>query len=386
MTVDTKPFEIQPLLGDALPEAAVFLDRWRSDGDHGPPGSRPAGAASPSTERHLQWLLVENPVGAAASQYGLCIRDASGGMAGLLVSFPSAFRAEDRRLLGLCSGSYFVEPRARTLGFFLFKRHLHHRDYAFFFSTTCNAESGALWRLLGGEPVPECDAEYVLPLDFQVVLPAFLATRTSRAWAAALARLAGRCANGAARLARTASALTSAPCRDWEKLAELSRRHRPSEWITTDRTAAFLEWCYGPGSPHHASDIRVFRDTRGNEGWFVLDDTVRGDRPRIDGRILLDATWPRDTIGFDQVLATIASSAGSQVHAIYFRPRPGVDYGPLRGRIIRRRREPASVFALAGRGLAPARVSALDLVLADGDGGFADEARDDTTFELGHRQ
>ena len=368
MTVDTRRFEIQPLDDEALPEVATFLDRWRSDGDHGPPGPRPDQAASSSTERRLQWLLIDNPLRSDADR-GFCIRDGAGGMAGLLLSFPGAFRAGERRLLGLGSGSYFVEPRARTLGFYLFKRHLARRGYAFFFSTTCNAESGGLWRLLGAEAVPDCDAEYVLPLDLEVVLPAFLGGRTSLAWAAELARLSGRWANGVGRLiARRSSAPPSEPCRDWEKLAELSRRHRPPQWITTDRTAAFLEWRYGTGSPHHACEVRLFRDPRGNEGWFVLGDTIRGD---IHGRVLLDATWPRDTLGFDQVLAAIAHAV-PDAHAIYFRPRPGVDHGALGGRIIRRRREPPSVFAIAGHALAPARVSTLDLVLADGDAGFAD--------------
>ena len=366
MTVDTRRLAIQPLDDGALPDVAAFLERWRSDGDHGPPGPLPS-----STDRRLQWLLADNPLRADA-HHGLCIRDGAGSMAGLLLSFPAAFRAGDRRLLGLCSGSYFVEPRARTFGFYLFKRHLTRRGYAFFFSTTCNAESGGLWRLLGAEAVPDCDAEYVLPLDLAVVLPAFLGGRTSSACAAGLARLSGRWASGVGRLlARRSPGLPSEPCRDWEKLAELSRRHRPPQWITTDRTAAFLEWRYGLRSPHHAADIRVFRDPRGHEGWFVLGDTVRGD---IRGRVLLDATWPRDTLGFEQVLAAIARCSRPRAHAIYFRPRPGVDYRAVGRRIIRRRREPPPVFAIAAKDAAPVRVPALDLVLADGDGGLIDGA------------
>ena len=366
MTVATKRFEIQPLADGDLSEIAVFLDRWHADGDHGPPGV-PAGSSG--TERRLQWLLAANPLRSDAT-HGFCLRDAAGGMAGLLLSFASAFRAGEQRLLALCSGSYFVEPRARTLGFFLFKRHLTRRGYAFFFSTTCNAESGGLWRLLGAEAVPDCDAEYVLPLDLEVVLASFLEGRTSRAWAAGVASVSGRWANALTRwLARRSGGLPSEPCRDWEKLAELSRRHRPPQWITTDRTAAFLEWRYGPSSPHHAADIRLFSDARGNEGWYVLGDTVRGG---IRGRVLLDATWPRDMLGFEHVLATIARGATAHAHAIYFRPRPGVDYRAAGRRIIRRRREPPPVFAIAARD--DVRMSALDLVLADGDGGLIDGA------------
>jgi hypothetical protein len=218
----------------------------------------------------------------------------------------------------------------------------------------------------------DSDAEYVRPLDLGIVLSSFLAGRTSSALATGAARVLGRGATRVWRsIVRTSARVISEPCRDWEKLADLARRHRPGDWITADRSAAFLKWRYGPSSPNHASDIRVFRDTRGNEGWFSLGDTVRGD---LRGRVLLDATWPRERMGFDAVLTAIARFAERDADAIYFRPRPGVDYGDCRPWIIRRRREPPSVFAVAAKGRAALEVSALDLVSADGDGGFPDDA------------
>ena len=360
MIVDTNHFEIQPLHPRALPDAAAFLERW-----HPHPDQR-------SSLRRLRWLLFDNPL-AAAADHGLCIRNASGVIAGLLVSFPSAFRAGDRRLLGLCSGSYFVAPEARTLGFYLFKQHLRCPGFDFFFSTSCNAASGALWETLGACAAPDSDIEYVLPLHLDVVLPAFLAARTSSALARGAARILGRCATAVFQsVVPTSPGVISEPCRDWEKLAELALRHRPARWITADRSAAFLQWRYGPGSPNHASDICVFRDARGNEGWFSLGDTVRGDHMPIRGRALLDAAWPRDRMGFDTVLTAIARFVEHDADAIYFRPRPGVDHRECHPRIIRRRRGPPSAFAVAGKGRAPLEASSLDLVLADGDGGFPD--------------
>jgi len=148
VTVGTKRFDIEPVLGDSLPAAASFLDRWRVEPNAAwspPPAAR---AGSPTMLRRLQWLLLEHPLAAGVSEHGLCIRDGSGVIVGLLLSFPSAFRMGDRRILAMGSGSYFVEPRARTLGFYLFKRHLTCPGYAFFFSTTCNATSGAMWAML----------------------------------------------------------------------------------------------------------------------------------------------------------------------------------------------------------------------------------------------
>jgi hypothetical protein len=88
---------------------------------------------------------------------------------------------------------------------------------------------------------------------------------------------------------------------------------------------------------------------------------------------VLDATWPRDTLSFASVLAAIAQCAAADADAIYLRPRVGVDYGECGRSIIRRRRDPPLAFARAGRDGASLAVSSLDLVLADGDGGFVDD-------------
>ena len=364
----SQTFEIQPLFGSALPDVAKFLHNWPAQRDQGSSIQRFGREDSLSIERRLRWLLVEHPLAPSASHHGLCIRDASGAIAGLLLAFPGAFLAGDQRLLGLGSGGFFVEPHARTLGFYLFKRYLKTPGYAFFFSTTCNAESGALWKRLGACAVPNSDTEYILPLDLEVMLPAFLAGRTSSAVAAALARVVGRCADPVVRrFGRKATALAVEPCRDWEKLAELFRRHRSADSMTTDRSAPFLEWRYGEGAPSQPLDICVFRDTRGNEGWFSLRNTICGRQGQIRGCVLLDAIWPREQMSFRDILPAILQRVASRADAIFLQPRPGVDYGDCSRWIIPYRLEAPQVFVMARKGGAPLGVSTLDLVPADGD-------------------
>ena len=154
---------------------------------------------------------------------------------GLLLAFPGGFLVGDQRLLALCSGSFFVRPQARTQGLYLFKRYLSSPGYSFFFATTCNANSGALWRTLGGCAVPDSERGYLLPLRLEAVLPAFLTGRTSSRLAAGIARLVGRGADPVLKLLGRRARLTIEPCRDWEKLAALSRRHRCAHLITTVR-------------------------------------------------------------------------------------------------------------------------------------------------------
>lgn len=363
-------FDIQPILVSGLPEVANFLRRWRNDRDEESAIKRPVPEDVLSTERRLQWLLVENPLATGVSQHGFCIRDASGVIRGIDISFPAAFLTADQRLLGLCSGAFFVEPQARMLGFYLFKRNLSSPGYSFFFATTCNANSGPVWKAVGASSVPNCETEYVLPLRLDVMLPALLTGRTSSRVTAAMARVFGRCANPVVQLlAQKSAELTIEPCRDWEKLSELFHRHKSPHWITTDRSPEFLRWRYSLNSPNHPTDICLFRDKRGHEGWFSLGNIVRGRQGQIRGRVLLDAIWPREKMRFRDIFPTILRLVANKADAVFFQPRPGVDYGECSPWIIPRRGAPR-IFAVTPKGSAPLAVSFLDLVPADGDSAF----------------
>jgi hypothetical protein len=355
-------FEIQPVLDSTLPEVVSFLDRAVV---------RNQGGAPRSTEQWVRWLLIENPLSSSAARHGLCIRDASGVLMGLLLSFPAALLAGDRRLAGLGSGSFFVEPPARTLGFHLFKRHLNAPGASFFFATSCNVSSAPLWKAMGGHAVPGSDIEYVFPLRLDVLLPAFLARTSSSRLAATGARLLGRCANILPQfLARTPATLAIEPCRDWEKLEELFRRHRPADVITTDRTAAFLRWRYAETAPNYPFDVCVVRDAQGREGWFALGTVPRGREGEFRGSMLLDAAWPRDTMRFADIFRAIVSVAASRADAVYFQPRPRVDFRQCSRWLIPRRLEAAKAFVVTPKGAAPLATAALDLVSADGDLAF----------------
>lgn len=364
-------FEIHPVLGSSLPEVANFLHRWHADSDRGLSSKRTNREDTETIAGRLRWLLVENPLATADSEHGFSVRNGSGAIVGLILSFPGAFLAADRRVLGLCSGSFFVQPQARMQGFYVFKRYLNFPGYDFFFGTTCNANSGALWKKLGGCAVPNSEMEYILPLKLEVMLPAFLAGETSSGLALKSARILGRCANPVlGPLAQKSVKLASEPCRDWEKLSELFRRHRSTSWITTDRSAAFLQWRYKQSPSNRPSAIWLFRDKRGNEGWFSLGNVIRGRQGQIQGRVLLDAVWPREKMCFRDILPSILQSVAAQADAIFFQPRPGLDYAECSRWIIPRPLEGPQAFAMARKGGAPFAVSSLDLVPADGDSAF----------------
>ena len=363
-----KKFEIQPVFGSAVPAVASFIHRWYADQD---------GCSSiQHLESNLQWLLIENPLARDVSHHGFCIRDDLGVIRGLLLSFPAVFLAEDQRLLGLCSGSYFVEPQARALGYFLFKKYLNSSGYSFFFATTCNAASAAIWQKSGASAVPDSETDYMLPLKLDVLLPAFLPARISSRLAAGTARTFGWCADQMLHLFAPGSReLTVEHCRDWEKLSELFRRNRSQHLITSERSAQFLRWRYGPGSPNYPSDIYVFRDQRGNEGWLSLGKMIRGrHQVQVRGCVLLDAIWPRGKMSFRDILPVILQLVPSDADAIFFESRSGLDYGKCSRLIIPHRLEAPRVWVMTRKGSARLQASALDLVSTDGDSAWSDRS------------
>jgi hypothetical protein len=378
-------FEIRSIRRPDFREVAAFLERWHDT--HGESGAGIAVRKGVlSIERCLEWLLLDNPVRSPSPQYGFCVLDTSGKIRGLTLNFPNRFLAGDQPLLGLCSGSFFVEPNARSGGFYLFRKYLSSSGYAFLFATTCNANSSILWQKLGGVAVPDSESEYILPIRCEVVFDAFLEGRSEGAIASALASLAGRCASAMPRFVRGSGKVRVERSADWGKLSALSYRHRRRDLITSDRSASFLEWRYGPRSPNASADVCLVRDSSGHEGWFALGTRMLGRRGQIRGSLLLDAVWPEESMSFRDLLRAIYERAAPSADAIYLPPRPGLDYRAHSRWIVRRRLEAPRVWGVPSRGQAKLEIGALDLVTADGDSGWSNRYENDPASALERRR
>jgi hypothetical protein len=357
-------FALEPVLRSSLPDVAAFLHRWRGSDLE----ASPAQKAEPvdSIEERLRWLLLDNPVATTDSPLGYCLRDGLGVVRGLNLCFASAFLSADKRLLGLCSGSFFVEPRARSLGFYLFKRCLSTPGYSFYFVSTCNANSSQLWRSIGGCPVPHSQTEYILPLRLDALIPAYLGSRTSNQAAARMARICGRSANPVLRfVTRPSAKLAIEPCHDWEKLSELSRRHRSPDHITSDRSTALLQWRYGPGSPAYRSAVYLIRDQLGNEGWFSLGHLIRQRGGQFRASVLLDAIWPRKQMSYSDVLQAIVRVTAGTADAICFRWQPGLDSSQYGRCVIPRKLKAPRAFVSVPKGSPRFPLDSLDYDDAD---------------------
>jgi hypothetical protein len=254
------------------------------------------------------------------------------------------------------------------MGFYLFKRYIKSPGYDFFFSTTCNSNSALLWEKLGGCAVPNTEVEYLLPLRLGSLLPALLAQKTASRVVLKASNLLGRCGDPAMQLFRERPAgIAIEPCRDWEKLANLFHRHRSADFITADRSPELLAWRYGQNADAYPSGIYLFRDKRGNEGWFSLSGAKRGRWGQISGALLADAVWPRERISLSQVLPEIVRLAGGRFDMLSFRQRSGFDYDVRSRWTIRRPLAAPLGFAIDRNGDSRSTATALDLAWADGD-------------------
>jgi len=364
-------FEIHPIQEQSLSEVADFFASWRkreeqSSATHLNGDSNPSRIESIA---YLRWLLVENPARNGAMDLGYCVRDRSGAAVGAILTFPCEFVRGGKRLKALCGASLFVNGEASIQGFIILKKFLNTAGYDFFFTTTCNATAGALWnKLPGHHSIPNSESTYILPLRFERLFEAFAENKKFHPWLVASLRAAGSIGSAIVRVTKKPSRnLKVVPCRDWEKLSELARKHRNPEWITNERSAKFLEWRYGNGVAGVRKELYSFADRSGNEGWFAISSGLTGGEKKFQATELLDFVWPDKKVDPREIVSAIVALSSSTSDALYMRPRIGVPFKEFSRLVLRRNLSSPQYYVMPGKGNEHLEPAAFDFVLADGD-------------------
>jgi len=70
--------------------------------------------------------------------------------------------------------------------------------------------------------------------------------------------------------------------------------------------------------------VYLFRDKRGNEGWFSLGYLMRGEGEQFLSAVLLDAIWPQQ-MSYRDLLQGILHTSVAKADALSFRWQPGLD-------------------------------------------------------------
>ena len=150
-------FQLEPVTSDCLPAVARFLADFRGRDARATEEGEPV--SEPYYMKKLTWRLLDNPHRLDQVPLGQCVRGENGAILGVHLQHPTRFLLGDKRLVGLCSGDFFIDPMARIQGFFMFRQFLHAPHVDFCYALTCNANSSKLWQTQRVPAVPDCQYE-----------------------------------------------------------------------------------------------------------------------------------------------------------------------------------------------------------------------------------
>lgn len=316
----------------------------------------------------LRWRLLQNPARSAYPGLGECIRAQDGRILGVHLQHPAWFFLGERRLLGLCSGDFFVAPAARMQGFFLFRRFLNARGVDFFYASSCNLRSSRLWKAVRGEMVPDSRYTWLVPLRWPSIAERFVLNRGAGAVAAKLVRISAGLVSPVLALGRPRSSLRTYSCRDWEKLAALAEQHRRPDVLTPERSSQTLRWKFEQNTGDNPIEVVCFENSRGTTGWYAVRcKNTAGSRLPIVSCQIVDVVIPEETIHADEVLAAVIKRQSAYAHE-FILTGWAATWGPHEGFFVRRRVcEAPRAWILASDKVEPPLAKLYEPLLAAGD-------------------
>jgi hypothetical protein len=104
----------------------------------------------------------------------------------------------------------------------------------------------------------------------------------------------------------------------------------------------------------------LFRDERGNEGWFSLAQMIRGKEWKYRVAVLLDVVWPREQMSPGDIFEQIFRVASTTTDAVSFRWQPGLDHSQYKGWMIARKLEAPRAFVSIPKSLPRIPLDAFD--------------------------
>ena len=360
-------FSIEEVHQEDLPKLADFLAR-RVNEETGSEVPTQGDRSTSGFMRRLRWRLMQNPARSAYPSLGDCIRAQDGRILGVHLQHPAWFLFGERRLLGLCSGDFFVAPAARMQGFFLFRRFLNARGVDFFYTSSCNHSSSRLWKAVRGEMVPDSRYTWLVPLRWPSIAERFVLNRGAGAVAAKLARISAGLISPVLRLGRAKSSLGTYSCRDWEKLAALAEQHRRPEVLTPERSSRTLRWKFEQNSGDDPIEVVCFENSRSTVGWYAVRcKNTAGSRSSTMSCQMVDIVIQEETTSMKDVLAAVIERQSANADELILTGWAKT-WGPHEGFLLRRRTSEAPrAWILSSDKVEPPLAKLYEPLLAAGD-------------------
>lgn len=199
---------------------------------------------------------------------------------------------------GLFGMNLYLDPafRSSLVGLMLFKLFFSIANYDYYLTTTANPVTERIFRLLGAKGSLDGSHSWIKVLRPFTIVPAVLERAVTRGekQSRAEARTWTPARNGPL---EPAPAWESEEVMDaYEEISEFWMKIHSAFSLSTERSADFLRWRYGPGAP--ANQQIILRDASGKmRGWYSFRVGHRGDRFGVRLGMLLDfLTDPTDTM------------------------------------------------------------------------------------------
>ena len=317
-------FDIRTIEERDLPEVASFLQRSIA-ALRTPDVPHAAGVEDTTSGTNFNWLLGGNNT-AFDDRIPACeiVRNASSEVVGMLCYSPRYYRLGEGRFLGLGAHNFYVDTAARMQAFILFKRYMSHRAADFCYSTTCNANSGPLWKKMGASELPNSDAEFLIPLRAGPLLEEAAIMKGLPAFVRKSCRPLGSLADVVLQPRKRRGRLKVERALDWERLAAIAETNRDPSRLTPERDVTMLRVLHErvsglAVSSGATSGVYRFTNSSGREGWFALRERPRGRSGGIHCVVLFDLVWPRDSIEIADILNAIVEVVGRRADILSVR-------------------------------------------------------------------
>lgn len=287
-----------------LPDLAAFL-------------ARQSGKPRDFVERHVRWLLLENPARSSDQPLGFALQS-SGGMAGCILCVPQIFRYGEQNVLLMGSSSFYIDEHYRGYGGRLFLQYSRLANRWPLFGTSANADAAALWKAVGAQPISHSDGELFGITNWPPVAEELAHRKTSNQFASLLA---GTSVSKVAALFRPLKLTAEAPdalkqLSSAEEVCDLLPRHAPAN-LTALRDASYIRWRYFSG---YDNSVALFASCRSDRTFLVaVNQRHRGYRNQIRTLNLLDV-YPEPTADeTSRIAASLIARFAKTIDALVLR-------------------------------------------------------------------
>jgi hypothetical protein len=272
-----------------------------------------------AVEDHLGWFLLQNPVRQPQYPLGFALHS-SGEPVGCILCLPQMFCCHGKQILMMGSSSFYVNQDHRGQGGRIFLQYSRLGRQWPLLGTSTNAESAALWKAAGANPIAHSEGELLGILHWPPFVEEFVHRSSSR-------RLVSRVAGGATfkilnvcrRLkGRPASADLLHPLSNAEQVIDAIAGPR-SEKLTALRDLSYIRWRYFSARETTIAAFCYRSQLIGRTIFVAVNQRPRGYRGQIKTLNVLDVYPEVSAAEWVSIVAALVARYSSSVHGIVLR-------------------------------------------------------------------